>query len=1058
MPVLRFLRPALAALLLAAPCAHAQQAQRNLYTPNNNVRSAAIAADTLYVGGDFSTLGPPTGPAAVLDKVTGEPDLSQARVQIGGFLGSIWVSVPDGEGGWYVGGEIEQAGGEPRRNLARVLADGSVDPSFAPDPQAIAPFDFGRVRALVLADGVLYVSGRFDEIAGQPRQNVAALDAGTGAPLPLSVTMTDSDQGGGSPRGEVSALLYKDGVLYLGGDFLTLNGTIRQGAAALDAATGALLPWDLRLTRGGDEFPGAFGFGIGPPPGDTTLYVGGLFDAVRGVPRPSGSAEVSLADPVTGRGGVPTPWTTGFGLGGGPITVAETVIWSHSGFATPLWKISRVNGATIGLLQDTPYRGGRAVTFDPTGGPSGQGVVYLAATLDYPGDPYPSQYLVAVDAATEQILPDYFEDDPRLEGGSLRLSNDRTGFGVRSLVVEPGPEGRLFAVGDFYGIGPSEPRRFLAGLDLTTGRAIPFAEDYVIFSSVEDVAISPDNRYLYFSTFNGLGVADLQTGVVTGFPAGGRAAGEARAGQTEVGSTSERPEPIRRAGPVVARADGSPAPPFAPPVRTTPTEAARASVTRASAAAAASRFRTNGSALVATEDRLYVNGSVCYDRFTGDLIWATPIVAFLSAPTNRKLLLVEAGPPGAAGDTLFLSGSLIEVGGLPRDKFAALDAETGAVLDWNVNPTDPPNGVGNNVAALGPPGGARIYLSGSGLDTIGGEPRDDLAAASRMTGEVLDWVADPDATGGSAMAAQPGPGGGVGGGVIYSGSQALDAETGALLDWDLEPSGGAPWAILPSERHGRIILAGTFTNSLRGSGHAYLAALTPARPFTGSGPDLALTATVSQTTVAPGGAVRFDYTLANDGPAPATGDLFFMARRGQTTVARGVVRSGTVPAGRTVSGSYTQRVPQGAPTGSYSYTLSVGRFPDLAVASESFAMTVAGSARAAGGPTEWSVEDATPWETDGAALEATSRAEALGAFPNPFGSRTAIRFEITSPGPVRLAVYNVLGREVAVLADGRVEAGRHEATFDARGLASGVYVWRLVAGERTETGRVTLLR
>jgi hypothetical protein len=46
---------------------------------------------------------------------------------------------------------------------------------------------------------------------------------------------------------------------------------------------------------------------------------------------------------------------------------------------------------------------------------------------------------------------------------------------------------------------------------------------------------------------------------------------------------------------------------------------------------------------------------------------------------------------------------------------------------------------------------------------------------------------------------------------------------------------------------------------------------------------------------------------------------------------------------------------------------------------------------------------------------------------------------------VRLAVYDRLGREVAVILDGRMDAGNHEARFDATGLASGVYLYRLQA-------------
>ncbi|NBC18833.1 MAG: T9SS type A sorting domain-containing protein, partial [Bacteroidetes bacterium] len=58
----------------------------------------------------------------------------------------------------------------------------------------------------------------------------------------------------------------------------------------------------------------------------------------------------------------------------------------------------------------------------------------------------------------------------------------------------------------------------------------------------------------------------------------------------------------------------------------------------------------------------------------------------------------------------------------------------------------------------------------------------------------------------------------------------------------------------------------------------------------------------------------------------------------------------------------------------------------------------------------------------------------------------------------RLAVYDLLGREVAVLAEGTQPAGTHTATFDAAGLPSGVYLYRLEAGAYTQTHRMTLLK
>jgi hypothetical protein len=79
-------------------------------------------------------------------------------------------------------------------------------------------------------------------------------------------------------------------------------------------------------------------------------------------------------------------------------------------------------------------------------------------------------------------------------------------------------------------------------------------------------------------------------------------------------------------------------------------------------------------------------------------------------------------------------------------------------------------------------------------------------------------------------------------------------------------------------------------------------------------------------------------------------------------------------------------------------------------------------------------------------------------YPNPFNPSTRVVFTLPRRQRVRLAVYDVLGREITVLADGERNRGRHEVVFDAQGLASGVYVLRLVTPEVTRVRLISLIR
>jgi hypothetical protein len=81
-----------------------------------------------------------------------------------------------------------------------------------------------------------------------------------------------------------------------------------------------------------------------------------------------------------------------------------------------------------------------------------------------------------------------------------------------------------------------------------------------------------------------------------------------------------------------------------------------------------------------------------------------------------------------------------------------------------------------------------------------------------------------------------------------------------------------------------------------------------------------------------------------------------------------------------------------------------------------------------------------------------------GNYPNPFRERTTIRYELPKAGDVRIDVYNVLGQRVATLVDERKEAGREEAVFDARRLASGVYFVRLRVADETRVEKITVVR
>ncbi|MBN1479134.1 T9SS C-terminal target domain-containing protein [candidate division KSB1 bacterium] len=79
-------------------------------------------------------------------------------------------------------------------------------------------------------------------------------------------------------------------------------------------------------------------------------------------------------------------------------------------------------------------------------------------------------------------------------------------------------------------------------------------------------------------------------------------------------------------------------------------------------------------------------------------------------------------------------------------------------------------------------------------------------------------------------------------------------------------------------------------------------------------------------------------------------------------------------------------------------------------------------------------------------------------YPNPFNPSTAIQFSVVKEGHVKLAVYNTLGKEVAVLIDKNMQAGTHRFDWRPKDLSSGVYFYRLTSGTFTATNKMILMQ
>jgi hypothetical protein len=79
-------------------------------------------------------------------------------------------------------------------------------------------------------------------------------------------------------------------------------------------------------------------------------------------------------------------------------------------------------------------------------------------------------------------------------------------------------------------------------------------------------------------------------------------------------------------------------------------------------------------------------------------------------------------------------------------------------------------------------------------------------------------------------------------------------------------------------------------------------------------------------------------------------------------------------------------------------------------------------------------------------------------YPNPFNPATNIEFQIPMSGFVTLKVYDALGREVTTLVNEQMTVGSYKATFDGKGIASGIYFYRLHVGNFIEMKKMLLIK
>jgi hypothetical protein len=672
------------------------------------VYSVASSNNTVYIGGRFSQVGPYTGSGASVDPATG------ARRPFPVVDGDINALVPDGAGGWYVGGTFTQIGGVRIHGLAHVRPDGTLNAGWNPhigpghDPSV-------GVHALALSGTTLYVGGNFASIGSESRNFVGAVSAATGLP-----TIWD-------PQADevVRALVVNGSVVYAGGSFTSIGGQMRGGLAALDAVTGLAATWNANLQ-------GAL-FGATPVVNalllrGTTLYVGGSFTSVGGQARQCLAALNTGTAAPTSWNPAPDDWVmslsasaTTLYAGGYFTTIAgqarsrlaafdaaagTLAAWNpNAQYLLPEFEATSIYVRTIVLSTTGVYVGGR---FNRIGGQSRSNAALI-------------------DTAT----------------GSAGTWNPNTNGDVRTLALS----GTNVGVGGAFSSIGGQSRNNLAAFDMATGSVTAWNPNPN--GGVNAVAVNAATVYVggAFTTIGGqaragLASIDAASGILRTWnpnPQGGSP-------QTVVRSFAFSPTAVYVGG-NFASIGGQPRTSVAALDPTT----GNATAWNAALTGAGPQPPVAAS-IVLMGTRLFVGGFftqaggqarsslAAFDPVTGGLLSWNP-----APQTSLAGMPLSVNALASGGTVLYAGGNFTSIGGQSRNFLAALDPASGSAtaFDPNVFYTPPPGDINDGQVYALALNGSTLFAGGT-FDSVSEQRFTHLAAMNAVIGTPLEWYPQPN--------------------------------------------------------------------------------------------------------------------------------------------------------------------------------------------------------------------------------------------------------------------------------------------------------------------------
>ncbi|MDB6136140.1 MAG: hypothetical protein JWM59_4383 [Verrucomicrobiales bacterium] len=328
---------------------------------------------------------------------------------------TVRVIIPQPDGGILIGGEFTWAGGHTRRGIARLKANGHLDPAFNP---ALAGNDPSVTAIALQADGRILIGGRFTVTAGGvEHKNVVRLEADGNCDPAFHAAAAAGD-------GVACIVLQKDGTVLAGGKFGVFPGTPGSGVIRLKS-DGSHDASFICGTGAGDVRAAA-------PQADGKVIIGGSFESVNGVSR-HGLAR------LLGDGGLDVSFNAGSGTGeAGSDTVLSLAVQADGKiiFTGRFFMFNGVSCKSIGRLHPDGI-------LDPAFGPDpGNSTTVTCAAVQPDG-----RVLIAGDFS--QVNGVSRLNLARLNAAGTLDHTFDAGFAFGAQSVAPQPDGRVLVGGNF---------------------------------------------------------------------------------------------------------------------------------------------------------------------------------------------------------------------------------------------------------------------------------------------------------------------------------------------------------------------------------------------------------------------------------------------------------------------------------------------------------------------------------------------------------------------------------------------------------------------------------